>query len=260
MACLIRHVPPGAANPSVTQANIAITICVSGYTATIRPPSSYTDALKIAQMKAYGLAGSTSDYEEDHLIPLEVGGDPRDPRNLWPEPYAGPFGARQKDEVENYLHSQVCSARLSLADAQTAVAQDWVATYVALHPSTSTPSGASVAPTAAPTPSLPVTNTPSATNVATARLGLSVAIAASRYGFVAASTTSGAQCTARARLPSGNISSAQGLQVTKTADAAGGISWTYNTVSTTTPGTGTHTVTCVVGDQTSPASSTFSVP
>jgi hypothetical protein len=26
-------------------------------------------------------------YEEDHLISLEDGGDPTDPRNLFPEPY-----------------------------------------------------------------------------------------------------------------------------------------------------------------------------
>ena len=28
-----------------------------------------------------------SDYQEDHLISLELGGNPTDPRNLWPEPY-----------------------------------------------------------------------------------------------------------------------------------------------------------------------------
>jgi len=33
------HVTPGALNPSVTQANIHSTICVRGYTKTIRPPA-----------------------------------------------------------------------------------------------------------------------------------------------------------------------------------------------------------------------------
>ena len=42
------------------------------------------------QIAEYGYADtSTADYEEDHLIPLELGGAPRDPNNLWPEPRYG---------------------------------------------------------------------------------------------------------------------------------------------------------------------------
>jgi hypothetical protein len=44
-------------------------------------------------------------YEEDHLIPLAVGGSPRSPRNMWPEKYAGKFGARVKDKLERFLHN-----------------------------------------------------------------------------------------------------------------------------------------------------------
>jgi hypothetical protein len=44
---------PGVANPAVTQDNIDQTICVSGWTATIRPSSSYTSKLKIEQIKEY---------------------------------------------------------------------------------------------------------------------------------------------------------------------------------------------------------------
>ena len=117
---------PGAADPRVTQANITTTICVSGYTATVRPPASYTDALKIAGMRDYGLTGTTADYEEDHLIPLELGGDPRDPRNLWPEPRRVIAGqAEDKDAVENALHADVCAGRIALTDAQRRIAADW---------------------------------------------------------------------------------------------------------------------------------------
>ncbi len=42
--------PPGAINPQVTQANIAETICVSGWTRTVRPPREYTSALKRQEM------------------------------------------------------------------------------------------------------------------------------------------------------------------------------------------------------------------
>ena len=77
---------PGVLNPDVTQANIRSTICRRGWTDTIRPPVDYTNALKSRQMRQYGETGSLSDYQEDHLISLELGGNPTDPRNLWPEP------------------------------------------------------------------------------------------------------------------------------------------------------------------------------
>jgi hypothetical protein len=67
---------PGVLNPDVTQANVNSTICVQGWTRTIRPPTSYTNALKRKQMREYGVGGSPSDYQEDHLISLELGGHP----------------------------------------------------------------------------------------------------------------------------------------------------------------------------------------
>jgi hypothetical protein len=62
---------PGATNPDVTQDNIHQTICVSGWTATIRPPSSYTSSLKTQQIKEYRYQEKRpAEYEEDHLISL----------------------------------------------------------------------------------------------------------------------------------------------------------------------------------------------
>ena len=106
---------PGVLNPDVTQATIRSTICRHGWTATIRPPVSYTNALKARQMRAYGETGSRSAYQEDHLISLELGGHPTDPRNLWPEPYPR---AGEVDRIENDLNMQVCSGALTLAQAQ----------------------------------------------------------------------------------------------------------------------------------------------
>ena len=106
---------PGVLNPDVTQANIGSTICKHGWTSTIRPPEAYTDELKRQQMRAYGETGSTSGYQEDHLISLELGGSPTDPRNLWPEPYPR---ASQMDQTENELNAQVCGGGLTLAQAQ----------------------------------------------------------------------------------------------------------------------------------------------
>jgi hypothetical protein len=106
---------PGALNPDVTQANIRSTICRRGWTATIRPPVSYTNALKRKQMAQYGETGPLSNYQEDHLISLELGGHPIDPRNLWPEPYPR---AREVDAIENELNAQVCDGSLTLEQAQ----------------------------------------------------------------------------------------------------------------------------------------------
>src|SRR5438445_10893910 len=106
---------PGVLNAAVTQATIRSTICTRGWTATIRPPTSYTSALKLRQMAAYRETGPPEDYQEDHLISLELGGDPTDPRNLWPEPYPR---ASAVDRIENDLNALVCSGSLSLADAQ----------------------------------------------------------------------------------------------------------------------------------------------
>jgi hypothetical protein len=135
---------PGAINPSVTQANIGQTICVSGWTATIRPDSSVTTGLKVAQLASgYTYQGDTAtrDYEEDHLISLEIGGAPNAEANLWPEPYNAPEGARVKDVVENKLHALVCGGTISLATARRAIASNWwiaYQNYVGAAPATST--------------------------------------------------------------------------------------------------------------------------
>lgn len=113
---------PGTTNPDVTQATIATTICLPGWTRTIRPPSSYTTPLKRAQMAAYGYTDDITAHEEDHLIPLELGGATRDPLNLWPEPDASPNG---KDVTESRLKRAVCAGAVTLAAAQDAIRLDW---------------------------------------------------------------------------------------------------------------------------------------
>jgi hypothetical protein len=106
---------PGVLNPDVTQATIGTTICVHGWTRSVRPPTEYTNALKLRQMRAYGEIGPPSAFQEDHLISLELGGHPTDPRNLWPEPYPR---AASVDAIENELNAQVCAGSLTLRQAQ----------------------------------------------------------------------------------------------------------------------------------------------
>lgn len=120
---------PGATNPQVTEATISTTICVSGWTATVRPPLSTTEPQKVAAIAAYGarFGSNLKAYEYDHLIPLEVGGSPDDPRNLWPEPDAvlHGFGSFDKDDVENHLNALVCDGKMTLAAAQQIFEHDW---------------------------------------------------------------------------------------------------------------------------------------
>jgi hypothetical protein len=73
---------------------------------------------------------NTRDFEEDHLISLELGGSPTDPKNLWPEPYASSTGARTKDRLENALHALVCSGAIALKTAQKAIATNWYTAYL----------------------------------------------------------------------------------------------------------------------------------
>lgn len=117
---------PGAADPAVTQENIDSTICMSGYTATVRPPASNTDKVKAESLREYGqTAVKTTEY--DHLISLELGGT-NSVSNLWPEPNtASATGTTNpKDAVENTLHKAICTQRVTLSAAQKAIAHNWV--------------------------------------------------------------------------------------------------------------------------------------
>jgi len=114
-----RGAPPDMLNSAVTQATVGTTICVAGYTATIRPSTSITNRIKVHQLAAYGYGKVTpGSFEEDHVIALELGGAAAAPANLYPEPLAI---AGQDDALENALHRQVCSGRLTLAAAQVQV-------------------------------------------------------------------------------------------------------------------------------------------
>jgi len=123
---------PGAINPAVTQATIRSTICVVGWTATVRPPVAYTNQLKYDQLHSgYNLDGDLNmkHYEEDHIVPLEVGGNPSSTLNLFPEPRNIKFGAYFKDQLENRIHQLVCSSQLSLHLAQRVFLVNWEKGY-----------------------------------------------------------------------------------------------------------------------------------
>jgi hypothetical protein len=124
---------PGAVDPGVTQENLAQTICRSGFSSLVRAPASETDKAKKLSLQQYGeTASSTTEY--DHLISLEVGGT-NATSNLWPEPNATNAAGvnNPKDPVENQLHTAICSGKISLVDAQKAIATNWTTALNAIH-------------------------------------------------------------------------------------------------------------------------------
>lgn len=248
---------PGATNPAVTQATIGSTICVSGWTATIRPPSSYTTGLKRSQILAYGYADrNLADYEEDHLISLEIGGAPRDPANLWPEPYTvslsvgTPVGARIKDQLENRLKSLVCSRSMTLATAQQLIATDWVAAWRTYVVGGSIPLVGPVATTGPAATPRPTAST--ATGAVTVAItSLTSPITRGSTATATATTAAGAACGVVVVYKSGP-SKASGLGPT-TAGTDGAVAWSWTVGSRTTAGTWPVTVTCTIGGTTDSA-------
>ncbi len=115
------HLTPGAVlSVDVTK------VCAPGFAKAVRHTSH---ALRLAVYAAYHIAPDSSQYEIDHLIPLELGGADV-AANLWPESYDLKGGnARAKDHLENVLHREVCAGRLPLREAQAEIAKDWRAAY-----------------------------------------------------------------------------------------------------------------------------------
>jgi len=111
---------PGGVDPRVTQEMIHRTICQRGYTAQVRPPRPFTDAVKRRLIN--GHPGLPQDYELDHLIPLGLGGHPTSTNNLWLQPWTE---AAIKDRDELRLHREVCAGRMSLEQAQREMVATW---------------------------------------------------------------------------------------------------------------------------------------
>lgn len=122
---------PGALNPDVTQANLATTVCRPGWSTEQRPSSSVTTMAKRVQLgTSYAYEHLQAvDVEEDHRVPISVGGAPADLKNLWPEPHAvhGPdaqmAGSFEKDGLEWYAYRHLCGKAKPTVPLKTA--QSW---------------------------------------------------------------------------------------------------------------------------------------
>jgi hypothetical protein len=129
--------PRRALTPGVALAVGRGRVCTPGYASSVRDVS---ESDRAAVYDRYGVVWISYEHEVDHLISLELGGS-NAVRNLWPEPYAGTWGARTKDALENRLHELVCEGRLKLRSAQRQEARDWIAAYRKYMDATPTTAG-----------------------------------------------------------------------------------------------------------------------
>ena len=117
--------PRRALTPGAILTESTVRVCTSGYASSVRNvPQSESDAV----YARYGVVHVPYQHEVDHLVSLELGGS-NAITNLWPEPYAGRWGARTKDTLENRLHDLVCAGAIGLRYAQHVEATNWVAAY-----------------------------------------------------------------------------------------------------------------------------------
>ena len=135
------------------------TVCVSGYTQTVR---NVPDSEKQVVFAEYGIPWSEhANYEVDHIISLELGGS-NDVSNLFPESYLIQYNAHVKDGLENHLHSLVCSGALPIATAQAEISSDWVEYYLAWKGGTEPPVPTTTTATTQSAPAPTTTTAPSA--------------------------------------------------------------------------------------------------
>lgn len=110
-------------NPMVTQETINKTICIHGWTKTVRPSVAYTGDLKRRMMDQIGVPPEGEiDIKLDHIIPLALGGSPDSPVNLMLQPNDE---SKDKDRVEVCLARMVCSGKVTLDEGRVAIWRNW---------------------------------------------------------------------------------------------------------------------------------------
>ena len=131
LAPIAQAVPSYLLNPDVTPATVSQTICRAGYTRTVRPSTGFTDGIKKRLLSEQGMDfdADKGSFELDHIVPLALGGHPRNLYNLTLQRWVGPDGARRKDRLEVKLQCLVCSGDVALHEAQDAIWSDWLAAY-----------------------------------------------------------------------------------------------------------------------------------
>ncbi len=223
-----RRISPGAVFPVGVSR-----ICQPGYATSVR---DVPESEKRHVYDEYGIVShSPGQYEIDHVIPLELGGD-NSIKNLWPQLNDHPRGyLNSKDVLENRLHVLVCAGRVALIGAQRAIASNWVSEFHAILGYWPSTGGASTTRSVAAAPSgrggvrltrAPVTVVPGQ--------GESIGVHSARARDT---------CSLMVTLPSGRVSTASGLG-SRITDAHGDVVWRWRVASSTGTGVAAYVVSC----------------
>jgi hypothetical protein len=121
-----RRCTPGEALGHIT----AVNACRPGYAGSV---GSVSAKLERAVYLEYGITRPASQYEIDHLVSLQLGGD-NSIANLWPEAATPAPGFHEKDRLEKHLRHEVCSGAANLRAVQRMLASDWLAAYRRMRP------------------------------------------------------------------------------------------------------------------------------
>ena len=149
--------PDPALTPGKLSTRDTDTICDPDFTT--RSVRHDTVAMKAKVYEAYGLDPHAlpCPCEVDHWLSLEdegVDGSETPDNltlNLWPQPYAEPLGARDKDRVETWIHKELCAGSITREQVPDVMAR-WPEIYEALK-SGNDPLAVINVPAAAPTAS-----------------------------------------------------------------------------------------------------------
>jgi hypothetical protein len=117
----------------VTQQSVGETICRPGYADAVAPPFNEAMAQKDRLLAQRGIeADEGAAYALDRRVPIVLGGSPDAEANFDLLPWAGHAGERRKSLLTVRLKRCVCGGQMSLAEAQAAIAGDWVHEYARL--------------------------------------------------------------------------------------------------------------------------------
>jgi len=115
---------PGKLDPAVNE-KITQTVCNTAWLAAasqIQPPPDTLDKLLIE----YQLPGNPVTYTLARVIPVQDGGSPTSPQNLYPLPLNGFGGQQTQTVIANELHDEICSHRITISQAATTLEGDWL--------------------------------------------------------------------------------------------------------------------------------------
>lgn len=90
-----------------------------------------TEAMERKVFKRYRIPWSRrAEFKIDHLIPVELdGADTID--NLWPQSRrVKPYGAERKEFLTQHLLAQIAAGKMSIAQAQEEISEDWISCFV----------------------------------------------------------------------------------------------------------------------------------